>query len=170
MLDGHCLLVCSFKQSIFLQYSMSLVESQELGYPKKALNCTTFNIPICVCLILCEGAVLPCGPQPGLRTQSHHCETTQPAVRIDLLNQSKTQTLLSVPSDSTPKFPISQNKTVSFCIVHSVLAGLCYQQILIILMCLIVLYANIDISLILQISQMLGNEMKFAVREPIGLR
>lgn len=30
--------------------------------------------------------------------------------------------------------------------------------------------ANIDNSLILQISQMLGNEMKFAVREPIGLR
>ncbi len=37
-------------------------------------------------------------------------------------------------------------------------------------MCLIVLYANIYISLILKISQMLGNEMKFAVREPIGLR
>lgn len=37
-------------------------------------------------------------------------------------------------------------------------------------MCLIVLHANIDIYLILQISQMLGNEMKFAVREPIGLR
>lgn len=126
MLDGHCLLVCSFKQKLFLQYSMSLMESRELGYPKKALYCTTFNILICLCLILCEGVVLPFGPRPGLRTQSHHCETTQPAVKIDLLNQNKTQTFPSVPSDSTPKFPISQNKTMSFGMVHSVLAGLCY--------------------------------------------
>lgn len=46
----------------------------------------------------------------------------------------------------------------------------CLSKSLMCLTCVIVLHANIDISLILQISQMLGNEMKFAVREPIGLR
>lgn len=68
-------------------------------------------------------------PQRELRTQSRRFETIQPAVKIDLLNQNKTQIFLSIPSDATPKFPNSQNKTVSLCMLHSVLAGLGYQQI-----------------------------------------